>query len=40
MSIDARDIRYAACGGLLAKVHGGAIVIQRDALHARVACQL
>jgi hypothetical protein len=40
MSIDAREIRCTACGSLLAKLAGGALVIQRGDLQATVAGQL
>lgn len=40
MSTDAREIRCTACGSLLAKVRGGALVIQRGDLQATVAGQL
>jgi hypothetical protein len=40
MSIDAREIRCAACGSLLARIRGGALVIKRGDLQATVAGQL
>ncbi len=40
MSIDAREIRCSACQSLLAKLQGGALVIQRGDLQATVAGEL